>query len=84
MLVMEACLRLQPDVIQNTESVEHESFSPALGDGTLVEAPQYTRPEEFRGLKVPEVLLSGNHKLVKEWRLSESKKRTEQLRKGKA
>jgi len=84
MLVMEACLRLQPDVIQNTESVEHESFSPALGDGTLVEAPQYTRPEEFRGIKVPEILLSGNHKLVKEWRLTESKKRTEQLRKRKA
>jgi len=80
MLVMEACLRLRPDVIQNIQSTQHESFSPALCDGTLVEAPQYTRPEEFRGMRVPEVLLSGNHKAIEEWRLSEAYKRTQALK----
>lgn len=79
MLVLEACLRLRPDVIHNEESTTHESFSPGLGDGTLVEAPQYTRPEEYRGLKVPEVLLSGNHKAIASWRLNESKIKTAKL-----
>lgn len=83
MLVMEACLRLQPDVIQNSESTQHESFSPALEGGTLVEAPQFTRPEEYRGIKVPEVLLSGNHKLIREWRLAEARRRTDELNKRK-
>ncbi len=80
MLVMEACLRLRPDVLQNSESTQHESFSPCLGDGSLIEAPQFTRPEEFRGNKVPDILLSGNHKLIEEWRLSEAKRRTEALK----
>jgi tRNA (guanine37-N1)-methyltransferase len=79
MLVLEACLRLRPDVIHNEESTTHESFSHGLGDGTLVEAPQYTRPEEYRGLKVPEVLLSGNHKAIASWRLNESKIKTAKL-----
>ncbi len=82
MLVLEACLRLRPDVIHNEESTTHESFSPGLGDGTLVEAPQYTRPEEYRGLKVPEILLSGNHKAIANWRLSESKSKTTKLKQG--
>jgi tRNA (guanine37-N1)-methyltransferase len=81
MLVLEACLRLRPDVIHNEESIAFESFSPGLGDGTLVEAPQYTRPEEYRGLRVPQVLLSGNHKAIAEWRLQESKVKTSKLRK---
>ena len=80
MMVIEACIRLRPDVIHNADSILMESFSPALGDGTLVEAPQYTRPEEYRGLKVPDVLLSGNHKAITDWRLAEAKKRTEKLR----
>lgn len=81
MLVLEACLRLRPDVIHNEESTTFESFSPGLGDGTLVEAPQYTRPEEYRGLRVPHILLSGNHKAIAEWRLQESKMKTSKLRK---
>jgi tRNA (guanine37-N1)-methyltransferase len=80
MLVLEACIRLRPDVIHNEESTAFESFSPELGDGTLVEAPQYTRPEEYRGLGVPKVLLSGNHKAIAEWRLEESKNKTSKLR----
>jgi tRNA (guanine37-N1)-methyltransferase len=81
MVVLEACLRLRPDVIHNEESIAFESFSPGLGDGTLVEAPQYTRPEEYRGLRVPQVLLSGNHKAIAEWRLQASKVKTSKLRK---
>ncbi len=80
MLFIEACLRLRPEVIHNSESTAHESFSPALGDGTLLEAPQYTRPECYEGLSVPEILLSGNHKLIEAWRLEESKKRTARIR----
>jgi len=80
MLVMEASLRLRPDVIHNEESIAFESFSPALGDGSLVESPQYTRPEEYRGKKVPDILLSGNHKAISDWRLAESKRKTSKLR----
>lgn len=80
MMVIEACLRLRPDVIHNSDSTLFESFSPTLGDGSWVEAPQYTRPEEFRGCRVPEVLLSGNHKAILEWRIAESKKKTDTLK----
>lgn len=79
MMVMEACLRLRPDVIHNAESISFESFSPDLEDGTLVESPQYTRPEEFRGLRVPEVLLQGNHKAIADWRLAQAKQKTKRL-----
>ena len=87
MLVIEACLRFRPDVIHNSESTHQESFSPALGDGsgdgTLVEAPQYTRPEEFRGLRVPDTLLSGNHASIAKWRFSEAKLKTATLKASK-
>jgi tRNA (guanine37-N1)-methyltransferase len=79
MMVLEACLRLRPDVIHNAESISFESFSPELEDGTLVESPQYTRPEELRGLRVPEVLLQGNHKAIAEWRLAQAKAKTKKL-----
>jgi len=79
MLVVEASLRLRPGVLHNAESVSHESFSPDLDGGSLVEAPQYTRPETFRGLAVPEVLLSGNHKAIADWRLKEARERTVRL-----
>jgi tRNA (guanine37-N1)-methyltransferase len=75
MLLIEACIRLRPQVVHNRESIEHESFSAALGDGTLIEGPQYSRPDEYRGLKVPEVLLSGDHKAIAKWRLEQAKKR---------
>jgi tRNA (guanine37-N1)-methyltransferase len=79
MLLLEACLRLRPDVIHNAESIVQESFSPALGADDLIEAPQYTRPEEFRGLQVPAPLLSGNHKLIAAWRKEQSKIATQRL-----
>jgi len=71
MMIIDAVGRLIPDVLGEPSSPEHESFS----DG-LLEYPQYTRPEEFRGLKVPEVLLSGNHALIEKWRRQESMART--------
>lgn len=79
MLVIEASLRLRPGVLHNAESIAHESFSPELAGGDLVEAPQYTRPESFRGLAVPQVLLSGNHKAIAEWRLKEARTKTSHL-----
>ena len=81
MLIIEACLRLRPGVLHNAESTSHESFSPELAGGELVEAPQYTRPENFRGLTVPSVLLSGNHKAIADWRLKEAKSKTSRLEK---
>ena len=62
-IVIDAVTRLIPGVLGNENSAADESFS----DG-LLEYPQYTRPEEFRGMKVPEVLLSGDHQRVKDWR----------------
>lgn len=82
MLVIEACLRLRPDVIQNSASAEYESFSPALAGGSLVEAPQYTRPDTFEGHRVPDVLLSGDHARIEKWRLETSKNKTTALKKG--
>jgi tRNA (guanine37-N1)-methyltransferase len=63
--IMETVTRLIPGVLEKEEAVEIESF--AKGED-LVEFPQYTRPEEYKGLKVPEILLSGNHEKIKEWR----------------
>lgn len=82
MVIIEACLRLRPDVIHNSESIVFESFSPHMDGGALVESPQYTRPEEFRGLRVPEVLLSGNHKSISEWRIDQSRKKTTRVKEG--
>ena len=65
MVVIEACVRLAPGVLGNIESTLEESFE----DG-LLEHPQYTRPRTFEGLDIPEVLLSGDHKKVAQWRSS--------------
>lgn len=72
MVVIEAVARLLPGVLGNPESLSEESFS---AEGML-EYPQYTRPEEFRGLRVPEILLSGDHGKIRKWREEESRKRT--------
>lgn len=71
MVVIEAVARLIEGVVGNAESLKEESFT----DGRL-EYPQYTRPAEFRGYAVPEVLMSGHHKRIEEWRAEESRKRT--------
>ena len=80
MLVVEACIRLRPDVISNKASTEHESFSPQLGEGVLVESPQYTRPDTFEEKTVPEVLLSGDHARINQWRLQKAKAKTTHLK----
>jgi tRNA (guanine37-N1)-methyltransferase len=71
MVVVDSVVRLLPEVLGNQESHMKDSFSTGL-----LEHPHYTRPADFRGLKVPEVLLSGNHKFIEEWRNKESLRRT--------
>ncbi|SDX31950.1 MULTISPECIES: tRNA (guanosine(37)-N1)-methyltransferase TrmD [Salimicrobium] len=71
MVTMDAVIRLVPGVLGNEESAPKDSFS----DG-LLEHPHYTRPQDFRGMEVPEVLTSGNHAKIEEWRHKESLKRT--------
>ncbi len=70
MVVVEAVTRLLPGVITG-ESLEEESFSEGL-----LEYPHYTRPEEFRGMRVPEILLSGHHEKIRQWRLEKSIEKT--------
>lgn len=70
--ITEAVVRLLPGALGDAESALSESFS----EGDLLEAPQYTRPATFRGLYVPEILLSGDHARVAEWRRRESRTRT--------
>ncbi len=67
LVVINAVARYIPEVLGSEESTSEESFSSGL-----LEYPQYTRPAEFMGVKVPEVLLSGNHKNINEWRLAQS------------
>jgi tRNA (guanine37-N1)-methyltransferase len=76
MVVCDAVLRKLPGVLGDETSVVEESFSRAL-DGAP-EYPQYTRPAEYRGWPVPEVLLSGHHARVREWRLEQSRAREEE------
>ena len=71
MVMIDCISRLVPGVLNNQVSADIESFH-----DNLLEYPQYTRPEEFRGIKVPEVLISGHHKNIEEWRRKESIKRT--------
>lgn len=75
-VVMDAIVRLLPGVLGDDMSSVEESF----GASGLLEAPQYTKPAEFRDLKVPEVLLSGHHGKIAEWRLEQSRERTQRLR----
>ena len=64
-----------PGVLGNPESIQTESFQTGL-----LEGPQYTRPAEFRGVPVPEILLSGDHGAVEEWRAERAKERTRRRR----
>lgn len=75
LVVVDAVARLVPGVVGKRESVQEESFA-----GGLLEYPQYTRPEEFRGLRVPEVLLSGHHQEVARWRRRQALLRTKARR----
>jgi len=78
MAIIDACSRLLPGVLGNAASAEHESHSPALAG--LLEYPQYTRPVEFRGHRVPEVLQNGNHAAIAAWRREQAERRTAERR----
>ena len=71
MIIIDSVVRLLPGVLGGENSTEIESFQ---ADDKTIEFPQYTRPEEFRGLKVPEVLQNGHHAEIAKWRASQSKK----------
>lgn len=75
MVIIDAVSRLIPGVLGKPEATQLESFSQPL-----LEYPQYTRPESFKGWKVPEILLSGNHKKIEEWRKQKSVERTKKNR----
>ena len=70
--VIDAVARLMPGVLGNADSAQHESFA---GEG-LLEGPQYTRPPDFRGRRVPDILLSGDHARIAAWRQEQSSTRT--------
>ena len=75
MVLIESISRLIPNVIGDESSLLEESF-----EGNRLEYPQFTKPREFRGLKVPEVLLSGHHKKIQDWQLKEALKKTTEIR----
>ncbi len=85
MVVTDAVVRLIPGVLEKPEATREESFAVGRGEAclattTLLEHPQYTRPEDFRGLKVPKILLSGNHQEIEKWRKERAEKRTKERR----
>ena len=75
MVIIDSVTRLLPGVLGDDESSQDESFS-----GCLLEYPQYTRPAEFRGMNVPEVLLSGDHAAIEKWRREQATVQTRQRR----
>lgn len=76
LIIIDAIVRLIPGVLNDSESALEDSFQ----DGEIIEAPYYTRPAEFREMKVPDVLLSGDEKKIKKWKEEQSHKLTEQWR----
>ena len=75
MVLIDAVVRLLPGIMGNEESPVEESF-----ESGLLEHPHYTRPAEWQGRRVPEVLTSGHHEKVRQWRLAEAERITEQRR----
>ena len=75
MVLIESISRLIPNVVGDESSLVEESF-----ECNRLEYPQYTKPREFRGLKVPDILLSGHHKKIQDWQLKEALKKTAEIR----
>ena len=75
MVLVDCLVRLIPGVLGDKNSLNFESF-----EGNLLEYPQYTRPSKFRGMQVPTILLSGNHKKIEAWRKAQAIKRTKEKR----
>jgi tRNA (guanine37-N1)-methyltransferase len=76
MLIVDTVIRLIPGVLGDETSSRYDSFSNA----GLLEHPQFTRPREFRGMTVPEVLISGDHAKIEEWQKAQSLQRTAERR----
>ncbi|HUS06294.1 MAG TPA: tRNA (guanosine(37)-N1)-methyltransferase TrmD [Bryobacteraceae bacterium] len=79
-VVVDAVARLQPGVLGNEASTVWESFSEDGHGARLLDCPQYTRPAEFRGSRVPEILLSGNHEEIRKWRRKAAEEKTARMR----
>jgi tRNA (guanine37-N1)-methyltransferase len=79
-VVIDVVARLLPGVVGNEASTVWESFSDAGHGRRLLDCPQYTRPAEFRGRRVPEVLLSGNHAEIRKWRRKAAEEKTARMR----
>ena len=75
-MIIDTVIRLIPGVLGDETSSKYDSFS----ESGLLEYPQYTRPREFRGMPVPDILLSGNHEEIACWRNEQSRQRTEKRR----
>ena len=80
LVVADAVTRLVPGVVGNEQSISRDSLEPGLGGERLLKYPQYTRPREFQGHSVPEVLLGGNHGEIERWRTAQSLERTRRKR----
>jgi len=83
MVLVDAIVRLLPGVLEKEEAIKEESFKNwklEIGNWKLLENPQYTRPANFRGWKVPKILLSGDHQKIAEWRKKQALKRTKERR----
>jgi tRNA (guanine37-N1)-methyltransferase len=78
MVIIDAVVRLLPGVLGDEHSPKDDSFSDSTGGG--LEYPQYTRPEVFRGMKVPDILLSGDHAKIEKWRRHQALQRTKKYR----
>ena len=79
-ILIDACLRNIPKILHCQDSLHEESFGNSPEYRNLLEYPQYTRPVMFDGMAVPEILLGGNHKEIREWRLAKAKEKTMQMR----
>ena len=78
LIIIDAVVRVIPGVLNDSESALNDSFQ----DGDMIQAPCFTRPADYRGMKVPEVLLSGNEKEIKKWKEKQSQKLTEEWKKN--
>ena len=74
-ILIDTCVRLIPEVLGNKNSLKSESFQ-----NHLLEYPQYTKPYNWQGMKVPEILLNGNHREISDWRLNKSIEKTKKIR----
>ncbi len=80
MVLIDAVVRLLPGALGHEQSAEQDSFSASLGGRPLLDCPQYTRPRQWRGRSVPDVLLSGDHGEVERWRMEQRRTRTAERR----